>query len=286
MSARRFPLQGVTVLDLGQIYNGPYATFLMAMAGARVIKIEPREGESLRQRTLIGGAALPFAMLNSNKEAITLNLKTARGRALLIEMAKRADVVLENFVPGKLDKLGVGYEALRKHNPRIIYASGSGYGRTGPYREYPAMDITIQAMAGIMSVTGFPDDPPTKAGPAMCDFSGGIHLYGAVTTALYERERTGEGQLVEVAMFEAVYASLASSLGRLGQLRRARHRPAAYRQRPQRRRGGALYDLQDARRLCRHSVHEQYALEISGKGDGPTRSRCGRAIRHAEKAGA
>jgi formyl-CoA transferase len=122
-------------------------------------------------------------------------------------------VVLENFVPGKLDKLGIGYEGLRKHNPRIIYASGSGYGRSGPYREYPAMDITIQAMAGVMSVTGFPDGPPTKAGPAMCDFSGGVHLYGAVTTALYEREKTGEGQLVEVAMFEAVYASLASSLG-------------------------------------------------------------------------
>ena len=213
MSERRFPLEGVTVLDLGQIYNGPYATFLMAMAGARVIKIEPREGESLRHRTLIGGAALPFAMLNSNKEAITLNLKTVRGRELLFEMARRADVVLENFLPGKLDKLGVGYEALRKHNPRIIYASGSGYGRTGPYAEYLAMDITVQAMSGVMSVTGFPDGPPTKAGPALCDFSGGVHLYGAVVTALYEREKTGRGQLVEVAMFDAVYATLASSLG-------------------------------------------------------------------------
>ncbi len=213
MSERRLPLQGVTVLDMGQIYNGPYATFLMAMAGARVIKIEPRDGESLRHRTQLGGAALPFAMLNSNKRAVTLNLKTPRGRELLIAMSRKADVVLENFVPTKLDQLGVGYETLRKHNPRLIYASGSGFGRSGPYCEYPAMDITIQAMSGVMSVTGFPDGPPTKAGPALCDFFCGVHLYGAVTTALYERERTGLGQLVEVAMLEAVYFSLASSLG-------------------------------------------------------------------------
>ena len=210
---QRSPLQGITVLDLGQIYNGPYATFLMGMAGARIIKIEPLEGESMRQRTLIGGAALPFAMLNSNKQAVTLNLKTKRGRELLIDMARRADVLLENFLPGKLDKLGIGYDVLRKVNPRLIVASGSGYGSTGPYRGYPAMDISIQAMSGAMSVTGFPDGPPTKIGPALCDFSCGIHLYGAVVTALYEREKTGHGQKVEVAMLDAIYFSLASSLG-------------------------------------------------------------------------
>jgi len=210
---QRNPLQGVTVLDLGQIYNGPYATFLMGMAGARIIKIEPLEGESMRQRTLIGGAALPFAMLNSNKQAVTLNLKTKRGREILLDMVRRADVLLENFLPGKLDKLGIGYEVLREVNPRLIMASGSGYGSTGPYREYPAMDISIQAMSGAMSVTGFPDGPPTKIGPALCDFSCGVHLYGAVVTALYEREKTGHGQKVEVAMLDAIYFSLASSLG-------------------------------------------------------------------------
>ena len=213
MSQVRQPLEGITVLDLGQIYNGPYATFLMAMAGARIIKIEPLEGESMRQRTLIGGAALPFAMLNSNKQAVTLNLKTKRGREILIDMARRADVVLENFLPGKMDKLGIGYEVLREVNPKLIFASGSGYGSTGPYREYPAMDITIQAMSGAMSVTGFPDGPPTKIGPALCDFSCGVHLYGAVVTALYEREKTGLGQKVEVAMLDAIYFSMASSLG-------------------------------------------------------------------------
>ena len=207
------PLQGVTVLDLGQIYNGPYATFLMAMAGARVIKIEPLEGESLRQRTLIGGAALPFAMLNANKIAVTLNLKRKRGREILFEMARKADVLLENFLPGKLEKLGVGYDAVKAVNPRLIYASGSGFGSSGPYSSYPAMDITIQAMSGAMSVTGFPDGPPTKIGPALCDFSCGVHLYGAVVSALYQREKTGVGQKVEVAMLEAIYFSLSSSLG-------------------------------------------------------------------------
>jgi crotonobetainyl-CoA:carnitine CoA-transferase CaiB-like acyl-CoA transferase len=112
-----------------------------------------------------------------------------------------------------LDKLGIGYEVLSKVNPRIIMASGSGYGSSGPYREYPAMDISIQAMSGAMSVTGFPDGPPTKIGPALCDFSAGVHLYGAVVTALYEREKTGKGQKVEVAMLDAIYFSLASSLG-------------------------------------------------------------------------
>jgi crotonobetainyl-CoA:carnitine CoA-transferase CaiB-like acyl-CoA transferase len=207
------PLESVTVVDLGQIYNGSYATFLMAMAGARVVKIEPKDGEHLRRRASVGGAALPFAMLNSNKLSATLNLKTARGRELLFDMARRADVVLENFAPGTMDRLGCGWEALREENPRLVYASGSGYGLTGPYRDYPAMDLTVQAMAGVMSVTGFPDRPPVKAGPAICDFMGGVHLFGAVMTALFDRERTGTGRLVEVSMQEAVYASLSSNLG-------------------------------------------------------------------------
>lgn len=209
----RHPLESVTVIDLGQIYNGPYATFLMAMAGARVIKIEPRDGEHLRRRGNVGGAGLPFAMLNSNKLSVTLNLKSERGPALLFDMVKRGDVLLENFAPGTTDRLGIGWQRLKQINPRLIYASGSGYGLTGPYRDYPAMDLTVQAMAGVMSVTGFPDRPPVKAGPAICDFFGGIHLFAAVMTALYEREKTGVGRLVEVSMQEAVYPSLSSNLG-------------------------------------------------------------------------
>lgn len=208
-----YPLEGVTVVDLGQIYNGPYCTFLMAMAGARVIKIEALGGENLRRRGVVGGAALPFAMLNSNKTFATLNLKTERGRQLLKAMVEKADVLVENFAPGALERLGVGYDVLRRINPRLVYGSGSGFGRSGPNRDYPAMDLTVQAMAGVMNVTGYPDRPPVKAGPALGDFFGGVHLYAAIVTALYEREKTGVGRLVEVAMQEAVYPSLASNLG-------------------------------------------------------------------------
>lgn len=208
-----YPLQGLTVVDLGQIYNGPYCTFLMAMAGARIIKVEAKGGENLRRRSVVGGAALPFAMLNSNKTFATLNLKTERGCELLRAMVSKADVLVENFAPGAMERLGVGYEALRAVNPRLVYGSGSGFGRSGPNMKYPAMDLTVQAIAGIMNVTGYADRPPVKAGPALCDFFGGVHLYGAIMTALYERERTGVGRLVEVSMQEAVYASLASNLG-------------------------------------------------------------------------
>jgi CoA:oxalate CoA-transferase len=211
--ARGQPLDGVVVLDLGQIYNAPYATLLMALAGARVIKVEPRTGENLRGRTQAAGAGAPFAMLNSNKRGITLDLRTERGRELLLGLAERADVFVENFRPGVTDRLGVGPAVLQERNPRLIYAAGSGFGSTGPYRDFAAMDLTVQAMAGIMSITGFPDRPPVKAGPALCDFFGGIHLYGAIVTALYERERSGTGRVVEASMFESVYPSLMSSLG-------------------------------------------------------------------------
>ena len=207
------PLSGVTVLDLTQIYNGPYATFLMAMAGAEVIKIEPPGGEHLRKRQGVSGAAMPFAMLNANKRAMTLNLKTARGRELLLELAAQADVLVENFAPGVLDRLGVGAARLHEANPRLIYASGSGFGLTGPYRDDPAMDLTVQAIAGVIDTTGYPDRPPVKAGPAVCDFLAGVHLFGAVSAALFERARTGKGRSIEVSMMESVYATLASSLG-------------------------------------------------------------------------
>lgn len=207
------PLEGITVVDLGQIYNGPYATFLMAQAGARVIKIEPLNGENMRRRGAVGGAMVPFAMLNSNKEFVSLNIKSAKGKEILEQLVAKADVVLENFAPGVMSRLGLGPDDLFKINPRLIYAAGSGFGWSGPYRDYPAMDLTVQAMSGIMSTTGYPDRPPVKAGPAVADFSGGVHLYGAVVTALFERERTGVGRFVEVSMFDAVYAANSSALG-------------------------------------------------------------------------
>ncbi len=207
------PLAGITVLDFGQVFQGPYATMLMARAGADVIKIEPPGiGEPLRRRSIgAGGTSLSLAIMNSNKRAITLNLKAERGRALLREMAQRADVLLENFAPGVMDKLGVGWTALHAINKRLIYATGTGFGISGPDANNLAMDMTIQAASGIASVTGFPDGPPTKAGPTLVDIMGGTALYGGVVTALYERDRTGIGRLVEVAMQEAVYASMAAS---------------------------------------------------------------------------
>lgn len=214
-SSRSLPLEGVRVIDLSHVYNGPYAAFLMAMAGAEVIKVEPLTGEHLRSRGDMGGADLPFAMLNSNKKAVTLNLKTDAGKNLLREMVKQADILIENFAPGVMDRLGLGAEALQEINPRLIYGSSSGYGKTGPYRNYPAMDLVMQAMCGIMSTTGFPDQPPVKAGAALCDFSAGIHLYAAIMTSLYEREKTGVGRVVEVSMQDAIYSSLASNLGML-----------------------------------------------------------------------
>src|SRR5947207_7800042 len=213
MTRANRPLAGILVLDFGQGDQGPYATLLMAQAGADVIKMEPPQGEPLRRRAPPGkSTTFPIAMLNGNKRAITLNLKDERGRALLFRMAEKGDVLLENFAPGVMDRLGVGWSVLHEINPRLVYASGSGYGLSGPDRDNLAMDLTVQAMGGLISVTGLPDQPPLKAGPAVVDFLSGIHLYAAVVTALFEREQTGRGRLVEVAMQEAAYPTLTSHL--------------------------------------------------------------------------
>lgn len=208
---RRPPLEGIRVIDLTQVYNGPYATYMMARNGAEVIKIEPPGGEHLRKRA--GGSALPFAMLNGNKRSMVLDLKTPEAVAAVIKLAETADVIVENFTPGVMARLGLGCDVLRARNPRLIYACSSGYGIDGPYRDYPAMDLSIQAMSGIMANTGFPDGPPVKSGSTACDFIAGTHVYAAVMTALFERERSGLGQMVEIAMLEAAYFTLTSNLG-------------------------------------------------------------------------
>jgi CoA:oxalate CoA-transferase len=213
MSQADQPLAGVTVIDLTQIYNGPYATFLMAAAGARVIKIEPPEGEHLRKRHPSQGVTEPFAVVNARQENLSLDLKQEAARALLLRLVEKADVLAENFAPGVMERLGLGEEVLRSVNPKLVIASSSGYGSTGPYRDYPAMDVTVQAMTGVIGVTGFDDGPPVKAGPAVSDFFGGIHLYGAIVTALYRRATTGVGSTVEVSMMSAVFPSLLSNLG-------------------------------------------------------------------------
>ena len=207
------PLGGIRVLDLSQAYLGPYATWLMAKAGADVIKIESRAGDLARLRSSVNvGAMLPFSMLNTNKRSMTLNLKIPSAKTVLLELAKHCDVLVENFAPGVLDRLGVGWNVLRELNPKLIYASGSGFGLSGPDRDRLAMDICVQAGSGAMSITGSPDGPPMKCGPAIADFLAGVHLYGGIVTALLQRASTGKGRLVEVAMQEAMYPALASSL--------------------------------------------------------------------------
>ena len=207
----RWPLEGVKVLDLGQIYNGPYAGFLLAHAGADVVKIEPLGGEVLRKR---GGLGVPFSltMLNTNKRGLAIDLKHPEGKQLLKDLVKEADILLENFAPGAMDRLGLGADVLLKENPRLIYGSSSGYGLSGPDKDNLAMDLTVQAIGGVMSINGPEDGPPLKAGLAVCDFAGGVHLYAAIMTALFERSVTGKGRVVEVAMQEAVYPILTSNI--------------------------------------------------------------------------
>jgi crotonobetainyl-CoA:carnitine CoA-transferase CaiB-like acyl-CoA transferase len=205
MAIRR-PLDGMLVLDLGQIYNGPYCGLMLGFMGARVLKIEPPEGDVVRRRKP-EVEPWPLVMLNSNKESVVLDLKQASGKQIFLELVAKADVVIENFAVGVMDRLGVGWDVLHKLNARLVYGGSSGFGLDGPYRDLAAMDVTVQAMSGIMNATGQPDGPPTKAGAAVCDFLAGI------LGALVQRERTGEGQRVEVAMHEAAVIALASALG-------------------------------------------------------------------------
>src|SRR5882757_5231337 len=211
MAIRR-PLDGMLVLDLGQIYNGPYCGLQLGFMGARVLKIEPPEGDVVRRRKR-EVEPWPLVMLNSNKESVVLDLKQARGKELFLELVAKADVLIENFAVGVMDRLGIGWDVLHKINPRLVYGGSSGFGLDGPYRDLAAMDVTVQAMSGITNATGQPDGPPTKAGAAVCDFLAGIHLCAGILGALVQRERTGQGQRVEVAMHEAGTIALASALG-------------------------------------------------------------------------
>ena len=210
-ASQPLPLTGVRVLDLGHVFQGPYATFLMAMAGAEVIKVEPPQGDMSRRRGRDGD--YPFRALNGNKRGVMLNLKTARGRELLFELARQSDVLVENFAPAVMPRLGLAAADFMKVNPRLIYASASGFGSTGPYADKLALDLTIQAMSGMMSTTGEKGGRPLKAGVPVADFMSGATFYGAIVTALYERERTGRGRALEVSMLESLFATLLPSAG-------------------------------------------------------------------------
>jgi crotonobetainyl-CoA:carnitine CoA-transferase CaiB-like acyl-CoA transferase len=204
-------MEGIVVLDLSQVYQGPYAGLLMAYHGAKVIKIEGLNGEAIRQR-VSNKSPHEFLMFNSNKLGMTLDLKSKEGIDIFLNLVEKADVVIENFTPGVMKRLGIDYEVLKEINPKLIYATATGYGLDGPYSDFPGMDLTVQAISGVMTTTGFPESPPVKAGPAVCDLLGGTHLFGGISMALYHRERTGKGQMVEVSMHDTVYPTLASPL--------------------------------------------------------------------------
>ncbi len=204
-------LSDVRVLDFGQIYNGSYCGLLLSYLGAEVISVEPPQGDPLRHRVDCDDPA-ELVMLNSSKDAVSLDLKSENGRVVLFEMVQDADVLVENFGVGTMDGLGVGYDRLKQENKGLIYAHSTGFGETGPRREQLAMDLIIQATAGVMDITGEPDGTPMKTGAAIGDFLGGTHLLSGVLAALYHRERTGEGSYVEVSMQDAVYPTLLSQL--------------------------------------------------------------------------
>lgn len=202
------PLEGIRVLDLTQAYSGPFCTMNLADHGAEVIKIEtPETGDQTRGwGPMENGYSGYYAYINRNKKGITLNLKTEEGKQLFTELLKTADVVCENYKVGVLERLGFSYERMKEINPRIIYGSISGFGLTGELAPRPAYDIVAQAMSGMMSVTGFPDGPPCKIGPSIGDNYTGAYLCMGILMALYEREKTGVGRRIDVAMMDTLFS--------------------------------------------------------------------------------
>lgn len=204
------PLQGLLVLDFTWALSGPFATMVLADLGARVIKVEvPGRGDFVRQNgPFVNGLSTYFASISRGKESLTLDLKHPEGKKIAVALARRADVLVENFVPGTMESLGLGYDVLRAENPRLIYASCSGFGQTGPYRDRPALDIIVQAMAGTMSVTGEPGRPPARVGFSVGDIGASLFLAVGILAALHERARSAEGQHVDVAMLDAQVAMM------------------------------------------------------------------------------
>jgi CoA:oxalate CoA-transferase len=208
------PLSGVLIVDLTRVLAGPFCTMMLAELGARVIKVEnPQGGDDARHfEPFYQGKSAYFSSLNRGKESIALDLKNSADRDVFLELVRRADVVVENFRPGTLDRLELGYEHLRAINPRLIYAAVSGFGHTGPWSSKPAYDMIVQAQGGLMSVTGQPGSPPTKAGTSIGDITGGLFALAGINAALFHRERTGQGVKVDVSMLDGQIAILESAV--------------------------------------------------------------------------
>lgn len=199
-------LTGLRVLDLSRLLPGPYCTMLLADQGADVIKIEDLAGGDYARFTepFVGGASVIFEMLNRGKRSLALNLKTDAGREVFFRLAEDADVILESFRPGTMDRLGIGYEDVRAVNPRIVYCSLSGYGQTGPRRDRAGHDINYTALAGLLGLNRRAGEPPAIPGVQIADLSGGLFAVVGILAALWARERTGQGRYVDVSMFDGV----------------------------------------------------------------------------------
>ena len=209
------PLTGLRIVDFTRVLSGPFCTALLADLGAEVIKVEPPQGDDYRAiGPMRNGESALFNVMNRNKHSVVLDLKQPEAQALARELCATADVVVENFRPGVAEKLGIGYEAVRASNPRVVYASISGFGQTGPAAHRPAYDIVLQAMSGLMEATGSPDGPPTLVGEAVSDVVSGLFASWGVLAALLGRERNGQGTHVDVAMLDATLAFTATSVSR------------------------------------------------------------------------
>jgi crotonobetainyl-CoA:carnitine CoA-transferase CaiB-like acyl-CoA transferase len=211
------PFAGVKILDFTQVLAGPYASYQLALLGADVIKVERREGEDMRRTPLSRewtdrGLAPGFLAANGNKRSLTLDLTKPEAIEIVKKLAQHADVVMENFRPGVMDKLGIGYAALSAINPRLIYCAVSGFGQTGPERNSAGYDGKMQALSGIMAITGHQATGPTRAGFAVCDVLSGLTAAFGVSSALFQRTHTGKGQLVDVSMLEASLACLSGPI--------------------------------------------------------------------------
>ncbi|MBI9043615.1 MAG: CoA transferase [Anaerolineaceae bacterium] len=210
-------LENIRILDLTRVLAGPFATMVLADLGAEIIKVEiPGKGDDSRQfPPYIAGESAYFMSLNRNKRSITLNLKKEEGKKLFLKMIKNVDVVVENYRPGTMEKLGLGYETLRKVNPRLIYAAASGFGHTGPYSKRPAYDAVVQAMGGVMSITSATEGgPPTRVGTSMGDITAGLFTAVGILSALVYRQESGLGQKVDVAMLDSQVAVLENAIAR------------------------------------------------------------------------
>ena len=209
--AGRTPLEGIRVLDLTRIIAGPYCGMVLGDLGAEIIKIEqPKIGDESRAwgPPWVKEVSAYFIAINRNKKSLTLNFKNPQGIEIFKSLVKKADVVLENFRPGTMDELGIGYEVLKGINPRLIYCDMTGYGTDGPYRDKPGVDVIVSAIGGLMSITGPPEGEPVKVGVPLTDVLTGLYSFGAITSALYLREQTGKGQRISINLLAMQLATL------------------------------------------------------------------------------